>query len=56
MADLTAMHPGHIQHQAVTFLYKLAKIKSIHIYTISGRSFDSRPSVQEQVCSVLPVA
>lgn len=54
--DLTAIYPGHIQHEAVTFLYKLAKIKSIHIYTISGRSFDSRPPAQKQVCGVLPVA
>ena len=50
MADLTAVYSGYIQQEAVTFLYKLAKIKSIHIYTISGRSFDSRPPAQEQVC------
>jgi hypothetical protein len=52
-ADLTAIYPGYTQHETVTFLHKLAKIKSIHIYTISGRSFDSRPPAQEQVCYVL---
>ena len=52
-ADQTAIYPGYVKDETVTFQYKLVKIKSIHIYTIFGRSFDSRSSEQEQVCHVL---